>query len=69
MSENHILLHIGRIHLPHLQIRKYFMDDSSVILKTSFFIIFFQNLARNEEKPCNGKLQMSRLVKYLWIRK
>ena len=61
MSENHILLHIGRIHLPHLQIRKYFMDDSSVILnlKTRFFFIFGKNLAKNVEKPCHENSWMS----------
>ena len=52
---------LGRIHLPHLQICKYFMDDSSENFQTRFFFIFRQIFAKkNEEKPCHGKLRMSR---------
>ena len=37
-----------RIHLPHLRIRKYFMDDSSVNFQEKVFLHFCQNLAKNE---------------------
>ena len=45
-------LGLGRIHLAHLQICKYFMDDSSVNFQTRFFFIFRQIFAKYDEKPC-----------------
>ena len=45
---------IGRIHLVHLRILKYFTDDSSVNFMTSFFFTFFWIWAKNEEKTCHG---------------
>ena len=47
-----LILAFGRIHLPHLQICKYFMDDSSVNFQTRFFFIFRQIFAKYDEKPC-----------------
>ena len=52
---------LGRIHLPQLQIHKYFTDDSSINVHDKVFLHFFTNLAKIEEKPCLRNLQMSRL--------
>ena len=49
----------GRIHLTHLWIRKYFTDDSSVNFHDKVFLHFLKKMAKNEEKPCHGNLQMS----------
>ena len=37
---------IGRIHLPHLWIRKYFMDDSSINFHDKVFLHFFQKFGK-----------------------
>ncbi len=39
----------GQIHLPHLQIRKYFMDDSSINFWPRFFFNFCQIFVKIEE--------------------
>ena len=49
----------GRIHLPHLRIGKYFMDNLSVNSIARFFFISCQILAKIEEIPCYGNLRMS----------
>ena len=38
--------HLGRIHLVHLRIRKYFMDDSSVNFHDKFFLHFLVNFSK-----------------------
>ena len=45
----HTLIDLGQIYLPHLRICKYFMD----------VLLFEKNMAKSEEKPCHGNLQMS----------
>ena len=51
-------IHNGRIHLPHLQIHKYFMDDSTVDFWTRFFFIFLQKFGTKWRKTLSGKLWM-----------
>ena len=46
--------YLGRIHLPHLRIRKYFMDDSSINFHDKVFLHFSKKMGKNEEKPCHG---------------
>ena len=42
---------LGKIHLPHLRIHKYFMDDLSVNFHDKVFLHFGQICAKIEEKP------------------
>ena len=57
IASNMIAFLLSRIHRPHLQIHKYFTDNSSVM--TRYFFIFCQILAKNEEKSSHGNLRMS----------
>ena len=50
-------IHYGRIHLPHLRIRKYFTDDSFINFQkgvSSFFCQFFSKMKKNHVMEIYG---------------
>ena len=60
-----------RIHLVHLQISKYFMDDSSVNFHDKFFLHFLLKFRKKWRKNLSWKFmeELSVSVKYVWIHK
>ena len=68
---NEVLTHffIGRIHLLHLQIHKYFTDDSSVNFHDKVFLRFLPNFFKKWRKTLSWKFTDESSVKLLWIRK
>ena len=59
----------GQIHLPHLRICKYFMDDSSVNFHDKVFLHFLQKFGKKWRKTLSWKFMDESSVKYLWIHK
>ena len=62
-------IHNGRIHLPHLRIRKYFMDESAINFCTRFFFILCAKIWQKIKKNHVQKFTDESSIKYLWIRK
>ena len=60
---------LGRIHLPHLQIRKYFTDDSSINFHDKVFFIFCHIFYKYWRKTLSWKFTDESSIKYLWIDK
>ena len=58
---------IGRIHLPHLQINKYFTDDSSINFHDNFFLPLLLNYSKKWRKIMSWKFMDESSLKYLWI--
>ena len=67
-TEMNILV-LGRIHMVHLWIRKYFMDDSSINFHDKFFLHFLLNFSKKWRKNLSWKFTDESSVKYLQIRK
>ena len=59
----------GQIHLPHLRIHKYFMDDSSVNFHDKIFLHFLPIFFKKWRKTLSWKFTDESSIKYLWIRK
>ena len=64
-------LDLGWIHLPHLRIRKYFTENSSVNFHDKVFLHFFLKFRKKWRKNLSWKFmeELPVSVKYLWIRK
>ena len=62
-----ILLCMGLIHLPHLRIHKYFMDDSLVYFTRQGFPSLFANFFQKQKKSLSWKITDVSSVKYLRI--
>ena len=58
---------IGQIHLPHLWICKYFMDDSSINFHDNVFLHFLPNIFKKWRKTLSWKFMDESSVKYLRI--
>ena len=59
----------GWIHLPHLQIHKYFMDDSFINFHEKFFLHFLPNFSKRWRKTLPWKIMDETSVKYLQVHK
>ena len=62
-------LYLGRIHLVHLWICKYFTDDSSVNFHDKFFLHFLLKFRKKWRRNLSWKFTDKWSVKYLWIHK
>ena len=68
-KNNNVTYNYGWIHLVHLQIHKYFTDDSSVNFHDKFFLHFLKKISKQWRKTLSCKYTDESSVKYLRIHK
>ena len=64
-----LILALGQIHLPHLQIRKFFTDDSSIYFHGKVFLHLLQKFGKKWRKNVSWKFMDESSIKYLQIHK
>ena len=57
------------IHLPHLRIRKYFTDNSSINFHYNIFLHFLPKIGKKWRKTLSWKFTDESSIKCLWIHK
>ena len=58
---------LGRIHLPHIRILKYFMDDLSINFHDKVFLHFLSKFGKKRRKTMSWKFTDESSVRYLLL--